>query len=222
MKAASTIRRGTACRTGQPRLRINVARAIIVVRILCTYTVTVVNDPFLNGAAFDMDLVGDRLLETYRPDKRARQIGERDSWICGICQLPIDPEYWRSRLGPQFQALRANLKPEVEHVISRDWGGSEDHENLQIAHAACNRHKHTDPQLPVEDARRHLEWKLGLVDRGPYVPPSWRAPGGSQRVALELAVERGEAQPMYFFAATLWRHEPQRSEQLFRHAAELG
>jgi hypothetical protein len=156
-------------------------------------------------------------------EARTQHYGERDGWICGICWWPIDPEYWRLRAGPRFDSLRAHLKPEVDHVIPVDWGGSDEDQNLQIAHAACNRHKYRDPQLPVDVSRDYLEWRLGLTFKQPNEGSRFRRPsGGSQRVALEAAVRRGEAGPTWHLATGLLAEDPDRAEQLFRRAAELG
>lgn len=55
-------------------------------------------------------------------------IYERDGWTCGICLEPVD------------KALTGHdqFGPTLDHIQPRSLGGSDDHENLRLAHRACN------------------------------------------------------------------------------------
>lgn len=53
---------------------------------------------------------------------------ERDFLICGICDEPVDPDL----------KYPDRMSPSVDHVIPRSLGGSDDFDNLQLAHLACN------------------------------------------------------------------------------------
>lgn len=49
----------------------------------------------------------------------------RDKWICGICSKKIK-DYWQLS---------------IDHILARMNGGTNDIENLQLAHKECNRLK---------------------------------------------------------------------------------
>lgn len=55
-------------------------------------------------------------------------IGDRDGWVCHICSKPVDPFLpGNHREGPTF-----------DHVIPLSKGGSDEPENLKLAHWICN------------------------------------------------------------------------------------
>lgn len=56
------------------------------------------------------------------------KVFERDGWVCGICQEPID----RASKAPH------PLSPSVDHIIPIAKGGNHTYENCQTAHLACN------------------------------------------------------------------------------------
>ena len=64
-----------------------------------------------------------------RPSRRhLEDLLYRDFLICGICDEPVDPDItW-----PHRQSVT------VDHIIPVAHGGSDDIENLQLAHLACN------------------------------------------------------------------------------------
>lgn len=57
----------------------------------------------------------------YDPDLRAA-IWKRDGGVCGFCLTPTDPEAF-----------------DIDHVVGRAEGGSNDVGNLRTAHPRCNR-----------------------------------------------------------------------------------
>lgn len=73
----------------------------------------------------------------------AKMLARRDGTDCGICDEPID------------MSLRAPdpLSPSIDRIIARVRGGSDDPENLQLAHRRCNQSK--GDLLPAERAVRH-------------------------------------------------------------------
>ena len=57
------------------------------------------------------------------------RIGNRDNWICGICGMPVNPE---------LSVYETEWAATIDHIIPRCKGGSNEDDNLQIAHLACN------------------------------------------------------------------------------------
>lgn len=55
-------------------------------------------------------------------------VGEKDSWICGICGEPVD----KAIQWPDQQS------PSIDHIIPLSKGGPHSMENLQISHLVCN------------------------------------------------------------------------------------
>ncbi len=94
------------------------------------------------------------------------EIGERDEWLCGICQdlahlverpsvvtlgeITVEeinsyvlledgwPKDWPE---PTERFLRRPLSASVDHIVPMAAGGTDDRSNLQIAHLFCNLHK---------------------------------------------------------------------------------
>lgn len=60
-----------------------------------------------------------------------REIFERDSWVCQICQLPVDPT--ADRRHPDGAT--------IDHVVPLSKGGADDPSNVVTAHWRCNRDK---------------------------------------------------------------------------------
>ena len=81
-------------------------------------------------------------------------IYERDGGICGICQ---DPEHPVQPFGTGF---RGPLSAQVDHIIARSAGGTNDPANLRLAHRFCNGSKWAGPSLPVPYAAAGLRWRL--------------------------------------------------------------
>lgn len=70
-----------------------------------------------------------RVGEPTRPGIWRAQIAERDGWRCGICGMPVSPQV------KYPDPLQATL----DHIIPVSHGGSNDPENLRLAHMGCNR-----------------------------------------------------------------------------------
>lgn len=64
----------------------------------------------------------------YIRDVERLAIYDRDEWCCGICSDPVDRE-----LSGHHQ-----WGPTLDHIIPRSLGGSDDPDNLRLAHRACN------------------------------------------------------------------------------------
>lgn len=82
------------------------------------------------------------------------EIGERDGWVCGIC---LDLEHPVVRPG---SAARGPLSAAVDHIVSRNKGGTDDPVNLQLAHRFCNGLKHAGHSPHPAYATARLRWKL--------------------------------------------------------------
>jgi HNH endonuclease len=70
-------------------------------------------------------------------------IYERDHWVCGLCSIPVD----RHILYPDPQSAS------LDHVMPLSKGGTNDPENLQLAHLGCNKAK-KDRVIPLDKAVR--------------------------------------------------------------------
>lgn len=58
----------------------------------------------------------------------AREVFERDGWICGICSEPVDASF----------AWPDPFSPSLDHVVPLARGGHHTYENTQCAHLGCN------------------------------------------------------------------------------------
>lgn len=58
----------------------------------------------------------------------ALYLAERDGWVCGICDLPIDSALrW-----PEYGSLS------IDHIVPLSRGGSHTYANVRISHVICN------------------------------------------------------------------------------------
>lgn len=76
-----------------------------------------------------------------RITRRVRnRVGDRDGWICRICDGLVgrDRPWIRAAPGEPFVRGSNNLHPSVEHVVSVGVGGTNDEGNLAICHLVCN------------------------------------------------------------------------------------
>lgn len=76
--------------------------------------------------------------------------------ICGICGKPVD----------KTLKYPHPMSPTVDHIIPCNRGGSDDLENLQLAHRSCNRQKSDKiieapekPQDPNHDLPQSVNWR---------------------------------------------------------------
>lgn len=58
-----------------------------------------------------------------------RAVYERDAWMCGICGESVDAS---------LAGSRSIWRPSLDHIIPYAVGGSDDPENLRLAHFWCN------------------------------------------------------------------------------------
>jgi 5-methylcytosine-specific restriction endonuclease McrA len=56
------------------------------------------------------------------------EVFERDGWICGLCDLPVDPDC----------AWPDPMSPSLDHIVPVIRGGAHTRENAQLAHLRCN------------------------------------------------------------------------------------
>lgn len=61
----------------------------------------------------------------------AREIFDRDGWVCGLCQDPI----------PTGVPKRHPLSASLDHIVPLSLGGPHTHDNVQAAHLICNGRK---------------------------------------------------------------------------------
>jgi 5-methylcytosine-specific restriction endonuclease McrA len=62
---------------------------------------------------------------------RLEVVGERDGWLCGLCEAPVDVDArW-----PDPRSAS------IDHVVPVSVGGEHTYGNVQLAHLACNMSK---------------------------------------------------------------------------------
>jgi HNH endonuclease len=142
------------------------------------------------------------------------RIGERDRWVCGICRDPQRPVrkppgavtllpadlvvehvpavevidgLWEDGEDVIARDRRHPLAAVVDHIVPRSDGGTDDPDNLQIAHWRCNALKHYGPAPVPAYAAAVLSRAL---DRTPIPARVWQQEHNS-RVPLFL-LDRGE------------------------------
>jgi len=77
--------------------------------------------------------------------KRLIRIGERDNWTCQLCGGPITPI---ARKDPGIGTCANLHRASVDHIQPVAIGGSEDDDNLRIAHQSCNGYINGDNNRP--------------------------------------------------------------------------
>jgi len=147
----------------------------------------------------------------------ATEIGERDDWVCGICQDTV------RLVDARPDAPRA-LSPSIDHIIPVSRGGKHTRSNVRITHLWCNVERNSgEPASPIY-MRAQLSW---LLDGTP-VPeelhrscfPSWRWPASPRieyMIALYISAGRVAADPRYGEPATRLAHA---ARQMAGDAAE--
>lgn len=66
-----------------------------------------------------------------------RLLWDRQSGRCAICDAAMPETRWRT----PHAAVWRKLRPTFDHIRPRSKGGGDAIENLQLAHAACNKRK---------------------------------------------------------------------------------
>jgi len=74
-----------------------------------------------------------RLLGAFVEAVHPLVLAERDNWICGICQMPIDPLL--TYPNPGYRS--------IDHIIPLSRGGEHSYTNTRIAHLSCNNKRRT-------------------------------------------------------------------------------
>lgn len=82
------------------------------------------------------------------------EIAERDGWICGICQDPVD----RVRQHPDPRA------PSIDHIRTVASGGTHTRDNVRLTHWGCNHERSDSAELNIATAERI---KALLLQRNP-------------------------------------------------------
>lgn len=68
------------------------------------------------------------IIERFAPG----EIFERGSWVCQLCDKPVDPE---------LKGLPSPLAPTIDHIVPVGEGGVHSRENVQLLHRSCNNSK---------------------------------------------------------------------------------
>lgn len=79
-------------------------------------------------------------ISTKHSRKSLRELYKRDNGICYICGNKCDYEDYIYR-GNTF--IAGNYYPSIDHIIPLNKGGTDDWDNLKLAHRICNCKKHT-------------------------------------------------------------------------------
>lgn len=82
-----------------------------------------------------------KAMEKYWAARRA--LWERDGGLCGICGIAVD--------------FGAGM--DIDHVVQRAEGGSDDPSNLRVTHQRCNRSR---PR--IKTIWKHVELPIDLLD----------------------------------------------------------
>jgi 5-methylcytosine-specific restriction endonuclease McrA len=69
-----------------------------------------------------------RQLRGKRQQNKIRFVGDRDGWVCWICENPIAEDV----------SIDHPERASLDHVVPLRDGGPNANENLRIAHACCN------------------------------------------------------------------------------------
>jgi hypothetical protein len=122
------------------------------------------------------------------------EIGDRDGWVCGICQDP-------GRLADPAAERLDQLVAVVDHVLPPGRGGTRTRDNVQIAHRFCNSQKSDGPTPDPAIMRAKLTRKLHgtPLPEAMYRAETPPAPDKQRRKVQEHllaeAIERGHVAP---------------------------
>lgn len=88
-----------------------------------------------------------RTTNAYREPVALHDVGERDGWMCYICQKPIDPSVkWPHRLAPT-----------LDHIVALANGGLHENANCAAVHHSCN------------SSKGNSDWKPELTQQNPTI-----------------------------------------------------
>lgn len=69
----------------------------------------------------------------------AREIADRNGWICALCGLPI-----------YEQETRRALRLSIDHIVPQSLGGTNELDNLRPAHCGCNSSRGNRVKRPIK------------------------------------------------------------------------
>ncbi|WP_116048635.1 HNH endonuclease [Amycolatopsis palatopharyngis] len=114
------------------------------------------------------------------------EIGERDDWICGLCETPVDP-IWR------YPDPRA---PSIDHIQPLSDHGTDTRDNVRMTHWGCNHERNASMELTtLDDARRSKQKVANVFER--------QFPEFAEQLVARL-------DPESMLRASRERHSPQR------------
>lgn len=124
-------------------------------------------------------------------------IGDRDHWICGLCQDT-------ARLVDSSPDAPRALAPSIDHIVAVSRGGAHTRDNVRITHLWCNTERNNGTPRSPELMRAQL---TRLLDGTPLpealhrsASPSWRWPASPRieyMIALYIEAGRVTADPRY-------------------------
>lgn len=88
-----------------------------------------------------------------------REIGERDSWLCGICQDAERPVSIAS-------GTPRALSPSLDHIVALSFGGAHTRANVRITHLWCNVERNTG----LWHSPEYMQARLSQVLNGTPIP----------------------------------------------------
>ena len=77
--------------------------------------------------------------------RRLIRIGTRDNWICQLCHMPVTP------VTSQTMTNNDIHRASVDHIIPVRMGGSDDYNNLRLAHQSCNAYRDHQNNRPFAE-----------------------------------------------------------------------
>jgi hypothetical protein len=158
------------------------------------------------------------------------EIGQRDNWLCGICQdtaRPVerppamllgevrveelvaeDVPPWEEIPEQVGRLPRRPLSASIDHIMPRAAGGTDDRDNLQLAHLFCNLEKNESDAASRHLQPKYMRAKLANLIDGTPIPeelhrgrfPSWAYPARRHtELMIALYIDAGEvaADPRY-------------------------
>lgn len=89
----------------------------------------------------------------------ADEIGERDGWVCGLCEGPVERAYRH----PDPRS------PSIDHVRTIASGGTDTRDNVRLTHWGCNHGRNdSSPLTTVEEAESRRAVLLRVPALRPY------------------------------------------------------